>query len=431
MKILCLIPPYIPSYFNAGHHLPLFQVASYLQCHRPQYEIKSHDCAALNTTWKEICDMLCQSYDLIVLMNDFDGVDTFERFVHYRNQLAPHSQILTFGRLSKLIPRFFFKLGINAVHVDGDYEAGVIDYVQAMENETLPVAGVLTSAQEKLTKGRYLSVEEWVLPDVRQIPYAAYSQLYKNDFNKFCGIPERQELVVPVARGCPVGCAYCDVPMMQGKNERRLAIDVTVDYIQQSFKQLPFEYVSFYAPTFTLNRKWVEKLCQRLQSLPRRYPWKCVTVLKTLNERLIAMMSRSGCVRISLGLESFTRSTAGSLPKVKQDTLATFKSIARICNRYGVELNCFIMLGMPEDTPEDIKQTIDICLEHHARVRPTIYTPYHLLKDDMTLAQVNQFNRQLFPEKSIPHELANAYYQLFYNNPSDKKTQIMDKIAVA
>ena len=31
MKILCLVPPYVPSYFNAGHHLPVFQVAAYLR----------------------------------------------------------------------------------------------------------------------------------------------------------------------------------------------------------------------------------------------------------------------------------------------------------------------------------------------------------------------------------------------------------------
>ena len=29
MKVLLLIPPYIPSYFNAGHHLPVFQVGAY------------------------------------------------------------------------------------------------------------------------------------------------------------------------------------------------------------------------------------------------------------------------------------------------------------------------------------------------------------------------------------------------------------------
>ncbi|MDE1478910.1 hypothetical protein KKJ01_11875 [Xenorhabdus bovienii] len=39
MRILLLIPPYIPSYFNAGHHLPLFQVATYIREKNPSWQV--------------------------------------------------------------------------------------------------------------------------------------------------------------------------------------------------------------------------------------------------------------------------------------------------------------------------------------------------------------------------------------------------------
>lgn len=428
MRILGIIPPYIPSYFNAGHHLPLFQVGSFLKKHLPLDEIVCMDCAALNITWKEICNTLTKGFDLVLILNDFDAIDTFERFMYYKSSLTPEAKTLTFGRLSKQIPHFFFQFGIDAVQHHGDYEAGILSYVHYLKGMSQETPGVLRSPQHQPTAGVFLEPEEWVLPDVTMIPYGAYHQMYKNDFNKFCGIPERQELVVPLARGCPVNCAYCDVPSMQGKVERRLSVDRVIDYIQQSFNVLPFEYVSFYAPTFTLNHKWVDEFCSKFMALKRKYPWKCVTVLKTLNPALIKKMSESGCIRISLGIESFSKTAAMELPKVKQETLDNFINVAKICLEVGIELNCFIMLGMPGDTPQDIKETIDICRIYGARVRPTIYTNYGTMRENMSVSEINKYNRQILQPDLVSPEMAKAYHKLFYNDPNDVTTHVMNNI---
>ncbi|MFN8771076.1 MAG: B12-binding domain-containing radical SAM protein [Neisseriaceae bacterium] len=430
MKILCIIPPYIPSYFNAGHHLPVFQVGAYLRKQLVDSEIVCMDCAALNMTWKEVCDTLIKGFDFIAILNDFDAIDTFQRFQYYKSMLCPEAKTITFGRLSKQVPRFFFQFGIDAVHCNGDYESGVLSYIKfVVDNNTDKAPGVLLSSRDLNTTGIYLEPEEWVMPDVNEIPYNAYSFMYKNDLNKFCGIPDRQELVVPIARGCPVGCAYCDVPSMQGKVERRMSVDNVISYIQESFEKQPFEYVSFYAPTFTLNKNWVKDLCHSLISFEKKYPWKCVTVLKTLDEELIKLMSQSGCIRISLGIESFTNTAAIGLPKVKQDTLDSFKQISSICFKYGIELNCFIILGLPGDSPHDAQNTIDTCLEHNVRVRPTIYTPYMNMHEEMSVFEASQYSRQLFAPGVLPDEVADEYYSIFYKNKKDKPTAVMNNIA--
>ncbi len=431
MKVLCIIPPYIPSYFNAGHHLAIFQVAEYLRSRFDNIKIECIDAAALNLTWKEICSLLIQSYDVIVIMNDFDAIDTFARFHQYVENISPSSKIITFGRLSKYIPRFFFRLGVDAVAYDGDYESSIMNYITYLQNnETLP-KGVLLNENDKERAGEYLGAENWVMPNVNDIPYSAYNNMYKNDFNKFCGIPSRQELVIPVARGCPYACHFCDVPLMQGLKERRMLVDVVIAYIENSFKKLPFEYVTFYAPTFTLNKQWVNEFCRKIQLLPRNYPWKCVTVLACLDEPLVKSMAAAGCVRISLGIETFTHNASMKLPKVKQGILDKFIEMVNICKQYKVELNCFITLGLPGDTPKNVKYTIETCLSYDARVRPTIYTDYSRLKDTMSVLEVSNFNRQYFPPDYLSTEEALEYYKLFYDLKDDKATQVMDMIPVA
>ncbi|MET0403005.1 MAG: radical SAM protein [Cystobacter sp.] len=432
MRILCIIPPQIPSYFNAGHHLPVFSVSAYLRRIPGVEFVSCVDASALNSTWKEICDLLVQPFNVIAIMNDFDGIDGLARFVSYARTLAPQARLITFGRTSKQVPGFFERYGLDAIGCAGDYEAIVGDYVRfLMEEGASPPAGIALRQEGGYSTppaGRFLPVEEWVLPEVEEIPYDAYDRMYRNDLNKFCGIPDRRELVVPLARGCPINCAYCDVPKMQGLRERRLPVEQVVDYIEQAFARHPFAYVSFYAPTFTLDKKWVARLCDALIATGHIRPWKCVTTLAYLNEPLIAAMARSGCIRISVGIETFSVEAASSLPKLKRDSRSEFDEIAQLCLRYGVELNCFVILGLPGDSLEGSKATIDHVIRSRARVRPTLYTPYHLMRPDMTEEEISGFNRQLFTPGVCSAEQATEYYRLLFANAADRPTQVMEKI---
>jgi radical SAM superfamily enzyme YgiQ (UPF0313 family) len=429
MDVLCIIPPHIPSYFNAGHHLAVFQVAAFLRRNTTESKVYALDAAALNITWKEICDLLVKKPKLIALMNDFDGIDTFQRFLTYVKKFTPASKIITFGRLSNQIPKFFLQYKIDAIHFSGDYEDGVFSYWKYINNQQSDCPGVLlqTSPDKEAAPGRYLDPNEWVLPDINDIPYTAYNKMYMNDLNKFCGIPARQELVIPVARGCPIGCFYCDVPKMQGKYERRLSVEETINYITDSFKQLPFEYISFYSPTFTLNKLWVMALCDKFLELNRSYPWKCTTALSCLSEDLIIKMGKAGCVRISLGIETMT-GAAKNLPKTKQDVQDQLFSVIETCKKTNIELNAFIMLGLPGDNPEAVQQTIKFCIENGIRVRPTIYTPYHEMKDNLLPHEVATYNRQSFIDDLLPDDVTEKYYNIFYNNKDDKPTAVMNKV---
>jgi radical SAM superfamily enzyme YgiQ (UPF0313 family) len=427
VKILCIAPPMIPSYFNAGHRLWLFSVGAYLRKALPGAEVRCLDAAALNLHWKNVGDVLCDGWDVVCMHNDFDGIDGFERFIYYARRLCPGAKLVTFGRLSSLVPALFHRFELDAIVDSGDFEAGVEDAIRHLAHGDDP-AGVRLRSRgfaAPARDGRRLAAEDWVLPDVAEIPYAAYGKMYLEDRDKFCGIPGRQELVVPVARGCTVGCAYCDVPAIQGSRERRLSVDRTVRYIRDAFAAAPFEYVSFYAPTFTLNRRWVVELCDALE--PDRVPWKCVTTLAHLAEPLVARMGRAGCVRISVGLETLAGGGARSLPIIKQDVEAQLRAVAGWCRAAGIELNCFVILGLPGDSPEGVDYTIRVVTALGARVRPTIYTDYQKITAAMAPFEVAQFNRQLLTPDELPEEVAAGYHRTFFGR-KDARTEVSARI---
>ncbi len=432
MRVLVLWPPHVPSYFNAGHHLALFLVSSYLRSNCGA-EVRVMDAGALNSTWKDLGDVLDEQFDVVALANEYDAVDGFGRTVRYARQLSPGSRLITFGRLSRDLPAFFERYDVDAIAESGDYEACLESYVGALadgrEREPLPGVRVCHDGRwlPAAGPGRFLDPEQWCLPDIEEIPYEAYDRLYVRDQNKFCGIPERRELVIPVARGCPVNCSFCDVPRQQGLRERRLPVARVVEYLTKAFTKSPFEYASMYAPTFTLKRGWVLELCAQLERLERRYPWKCATTLHHLDEELIGAMARAGCVRISVGLETLDALGGDALPRLKHTEEQRFGAVAAWCTDSGIELNCFVILGLPGTTPEGAAHTVARVREVGARVRPTIYTPYEQMRSDMTEEEVGHFNRQLFVTDAV-EDAPEWYALLFGHEPSP--TRVMTRIPV-
>jgi radical SAM superfamily enzyme YgiQ (UPF0313 family) len=433
MKILCVIPPYVPSYFNAGHHLPVFQVAAYLRA-RFGFGVVARDCGALNTNWRDICRLLAQPFDTILMLNDYDAIDGFERFLHYAREICPRARTATFGRASRDVPAFFDRFGLDAIGSSGDYECSMEAFLAHVVEGAAPRDLRVRQADgsyRTYPPGPWLAPEQWVLPDISEIPYPAYDRLYADDLNKFCGIPDRRELIVPVARGCPVGCEFCDVPRQQGRRERRLSVDSVVAYIRDSLDRQSFAYVSFYAPTFTLKRKWVIDLCDAFRDAGLSVPWKCVTTVAHLDEELIERMAAAGCVRVSVGVESFAPEAAPFLPKLKQNAWAGFARIAAAAAAVDIELNCFLMFGIPGEPPAQAITTMKALVHAGHRARPTVYTPYDQIRPDSSLAEFDGFNRQTFVGGELsPGERAELYAAL-YANDFDRPTEVAQRIPAA
>ena len=433
MNILVVWPPHVPTYFNAGHHLPLFMVAEYLRKDRENV-VMCIDAGAFNATWKDLANRLVDTpFDVVAIMNEFGNADGVVDLVRYVRHLRPEAKIITFGRLSSETPDLFRRFDLDAIVTSGDYEAGVAAFVASLRTPSRvgPVAGtsVRIAPDEWSEPGEpiFLDADQWALPDVREIPYEAYDRMYLDDSKKFCGIPERRELVVPVARGCPVGCEFCEVPRQQGLRERRRSVETVVKYIEESFAALPFEYASMYAPTFTLSRAWVLRFCDELIARDARYPYKCVTTIFHLDRDLIAAMAKSGCVRISIGLETLDPPSKRALPKLKRAPEERFDEIARDCRDHGVELNCFVIVGLPGQSVEGARYTIERVRAAGARVRPTIYTPYDQIHPSMSPKEVDTFDRTLFANGTVSPEERRDFYALALGTER-KPTRVMDNI---
>jgi anaerobic magnesium-protoporphyrin IX monomethyl ester cyclase len=426
MRVLVCWPPHVPTYFNAGHRLPLFTVAAYLRRQAVVSEVITLDAGALNATWKEIADLLLTGgFDLVAVMNEFGVAEPVRRLAQYGRQLSPASRLITFGRLSTEVPDLFRRHGLDAIVCSGDYEAGVAAYARSLGDPGEPPAGVSVAADGRWSEpppGRFLDPEEWPFPDVTEVPYEAYDRLYRDDRQRFCGIPDRRELVVPVARGCPVNCSFCEVPRQQGLRERRRSVAAVLGFMDDSFARLPFEYAAMYAPTFTLDRPWVAELCTTLIARGAPYRWKCATTVHHLDEDLVALMGRSGCVRISVGVETLDPPARATLPRLKRLDESRLAALAAWCTASGIELNCFVIIGMPGQSLEGARYTMEQLRALGARVRPTIFTPYHEMSPALDEQDVTLFDRHYLHDQRTDEERL-ALYRLAFGLESGTRVE--------
>ena len=428
-SLLLIWPPHVPTYFNTGHRLILFQTAEYLQARR-DVSVDILDAGALNVTWRDICGRLVDhNYDIVMVVNEFGTLDAVRWFVRYCREFSPRSRIVTAGRLGIQAPWLLCQLDLDAVVCDGDPEPAVLSYVDTVLGDGTPSGLLVRHGDDWQTTaaGRYLAPEQWALPDPAGIPYHHYDRMYADDAMKFCGIPQRRELVVPLARGCPVGCEFCDVPRREGKRERRRSVDDVVAYIRRCFRAHSFEYASMYAPTFTLNRRWVASFCREMRGLDTRIPWKCVSTVYHLDDDVLQRLAGAGCVRVSVGVETLDPGGRDRLPGVKQVSKDDLRSLAGRCHDLELELNCFVILGLPGQSVEGARHTIEVIRDVGARVRPTIYTPYHRLLRDTPAAEAVWFDRHFLLGEGFDADQKRALYRLAFAT-DDRLTEVQNRI---
>jgi radical SAM superfamily enzyme YgiQ (UPF0313 family) len=104
--------------------------------------------------------------------------------------------------------------------------------------------------------------------------------------------------------------------------------------------------------------------------------WVCETHLDYLDEELIARMRASGLRALKVGIESPSRVLLTEIRR-RQPKEEDIRRLLDYCDRLGVGVTAFYMLGLPGDTRETVEDTIDYAIElNTVGAQFTLPTPY-------------------------------------------------------
>jgi hypothetical protein len=130
-----------------------------------------------------------------------------------------------------------------------------------------------------------------------------------------------------------------------------------------------------------------------------------------------------------VGLETLSEGGYDSLPRAKRKTEDHLEALASWCGSAGVELNCFVIVGLPGTTIADAQHTMATVRRLGARARPTVYSPLESMAAQLTEEQITSCNRQLFVPGThglSQDELEEAYRTVF--GPQEDLTTVFHRV---
>lgn len=167
----------------------------------------------------------------------------------------------------------------------------------------------------------------------------------------------RSEIWVPyqTRRGCPMKCAYCSTPALEGTIIRRHPIDDVVRGIARHVAA-GFSRFYFVDNTFNFPPDYAKKLCNSLVSEQMGIQWRCILYPGFVDEELARLMAKAGCVEASLGFESGSPEILKNLNK--KYTATQVRTASDLLQKYGIKRMGFLLLGGPGETKETVLESL-------------------------------------------------------------------------
>jgi anaerobic magnesium-protoporphyrin IX monomethyl ester cyclase len=165
---------------------------------------------------------------------------------------------------------------------------------------------------------------------------------------------------IVTSRGCPAGCKYC-IKHVTYQNSVRVRSAENIVAELEVLVQLGVHNIHMYADLFTVNREHVVSLCRLIIARGLKIRWTCNSRVDYVDEEMLKLMAQAGCWYISWGIESANESILKRARKGYKKEQA-FRAL-RWSKAAGISNWGYFIIGLPGETEESIRETIDYAKE--------------------------------------------------------------------
>ncbi|CAN5912832.1 radical SAM protein [soil metagenome] len=213
---------------------------------------------------------------------------------------------------------------------------------------------VLEDASAGTLAGRYQSAQ---LSDLKGLPAPRYDLI---DLRRY-RIPN---LPAQTTRGCPYACSYCEVTQVYGAKFRYRPPEEVAEEVSALMKLGKRRFVYFVDDIFNAHRKHAFAVMEQL--LPLKVRWTCLCTANIGDdEEMLALMRKSGCLHINIGMESVSPESLASVNK-KQNHADRYKEQFAAIRKHGIEFSLNVMFGLDGDTTATFDATVEKLIEYKA-----------------------------------------------------------------
>jgi len=378
MKLLLIIPPNTSEevygkFSKIGTLYPplgLAYIAAYAE--KQGHKVKVLDCGAEDYNFEDINKIALK------FCPDLVGMQTYCTTLNKAYKVAENlkrildTKIVLGGPQATLEPiKTISNKNIDFV-IYGEGEKTLIDLLNSLKKGNFSkVLGLVYKNKTKIQ----INPPRPLIQNLDEIPLPARHLFPMKKYHSSANLRGKRTLNIMTSRGCPYRCAYCAGSLIFGKNHRFHSTERVIEELKLLKEEYNVDSIQFYDETFTVNRKRVMELCDKIIKEKLHIEWSCFTRVNLVDKELLKKMKQAGCYLIFYGLESGVQRL---LDLIQKDiTLEQSEKAMKMTHELGIETWASFMLNLPSATKEEEEQTINFAI----KVDPTfvqfpISTPY-------------------------------------------------------
>lgn len=255
-----------------------------------------------------------------------------------------------------------------------------------------------------------------VISDLDALPFPAFDLL--------SGMESLAYFSLELGRGCPFSCTFCSTNDFFRRRFRLKSPEVMLAQMKRAKLEYHAKTFDLVHDMFTVDRKRVAAFCQTMINSGEKFRWGCSARTDCIDNELIELMHRAGCRGVFFGVET----GSPRLQRLIEKDLDLIGAAARIrhCNSVGIDTTVSLITGFPEETGEDMWQTVTFLVDaaRYERVEPQLHivaplagTPLHkqfqgrLLLDDV----YSDLSHQGWKQDECDKDLVALFPDIFAN----------------
>jgi radical SAM superfamily enzyme YgiQ (UPF0313 family) len=177
---------------------------------------------------------------------------------------------------------------------------------------------------------------------------------------------------IQASRGCPTGCEFCAMQMVEGPRFRGRPVENVIN----EMKTLRAKIIFFADASLTINPTYTKSLFKHMKEINANF--ECFGNMNVLNrdDELLKAASDAGVYKWYIGIESISQENINAAGKRTNKVEEYAKAIKKVKD-HGMSITGFFMFGFDNDTPDIFQKTLQAIYEWELdEASFSIVTPY-------------------------------------------------------
>lgn len=313
------------------------------------FDVGIIDAAALNITNEKIVELLKKNEPKFV------GIYTTSLFLPIVYGLIQkikdktNCTVIIGGPHVTYYPQSIIRLGAD-YGIRGDGEIPLLELLRGKNKTEIP--GLIYLKNKKLKINNI-----FIYPKLDELPFPARYMLPNEKY--FSPLFPGKMTTMITSKGCNFNCIFCGIPHL--KSYAEMSVGRVIQEIEQIVHN-DFEYIEIEDDCFTLNKKRVQKICEKIIQNKFEINWGAETRADMVDQQLMLKMKKAGCTNIRFGIESGCERVRNSVIN-KFIPNSTIKKAIRSAKKAGLEVVTYFMFGHPTETMNEMKKTLEFALQ--------------------------------------------------------------------